>query len=181
MTGFVTVEIDEGSFKAIGQRGGFLSSSKVERNGSFQLLRADEDEQGEEQDKKTRRKGRKLGGQQSPPSAEGSSGEDGTLVGELEFHADEHSLDSVAGVGLPKPLSPSTVRDLGRKKRKVSIKVLTLDKIMLLFPERKFYLMERASPTLDPGAATTPINVLLVTNIVTLIVSGIADALGHET
>lgn len=152
--GFVSLELDHGSFKAVGQTSALLASHAVTRNGSFTVAEA--------------------------------AAEDGQVAAEVEFHSDKVEYHPL-GLPLPAPITPSHVQDLGGKRRRVMMKVMDVDKITLVFPDTKaFYLLERVSPaTQQAEAAASPsstpaIRLLIATNILSLLASGITEGLKHE-
>lgn len=180
-TGFVTLEVDTGptngdpgaTFKAMGhtKQGPPFLSSQVTRNGSFTLLLDPQPD-------------KEASGIAGAAAAEegGAWGKQQEVVGEIEFHTDE--IQPVLGLPLP---APSHVRDLGGKRRRVHVRVEDVNSITLFFPStRTFYLLERASPAAQQEAAAAagggapPLAVLITTNIVSLLASGIAEGLKHE-
>ncbi len=196
--GFVEVEITEdGTFKALGRRKndeGLLSSTvQVSRNGSFSLLGlADQaDEPLVDKGVLTEAAAKAAAASSFPASSRSSSSKGETpaadgdkVLGILTFQADEteHLSTSVGGVGLPSSMMKgrTAVRDLSGKQRVVHVKVVDLDTIILLFTEQsKFYVLVRSTASAHSADATpaTPINVVLVTQLVSLVASAVAEGL----
>lgn len=162
--GFVSLELDHKRFKAVGTTSDLLASHAVSRNGSFTLL---------------------PGGTGEKAAAGGK--EDGhDMVGEVEFSSKTVEIHPL-GLPLPAPISPSHVRDLGGKRRRVMVKVMGIDSITLVFQDTKsFYVLERVSPAAQQAQAaaspssTPAIRLLIVTNVLSLLASGIAEGVKHE-
>ena len=158
--GFLSLELDDhGRFKAMGTTSALLASHAVTRNGSFTLLPSGT----------------------APATWTEEDGHD--VVGEVEFQSQTVEIHPL-GLPLPAPISPSHVQDLGG--RRVMVKVMDIDKITLCFPEHKsFYVLERVSPAAQQAqAAASPcspaIRLLIVTNVLSLLASGIAEGVKHE-
>lgn len=180
--GFFQVEIaDNNAWKAIAHKDNLLYSSTICRNGSFHLvLPAEETAVAAAA---TTTNGTEDLKREEPAAATGTAGKAGNeVLGILEYEVDEHVTESVAGVSLPKRfLAPTLVVDeLKGKKSSVSVKVVDLDTIILLFPKNeRFYILERTGPQSE-ATPSTPINVVLLTNLVSLIASAIIEGIKHE-
>lgn len=198
--GFVALEIDaSGSFRARGQATSgppFLAPSLV-RNGSFTLTPTPASSSSSSSQPPLAAAaatsaapgalgaaGAAAGGglEEGPSSSSAVVVEVAEVAGEVEFHTDEIKLE---GLGLPPPMTPTRVHDLGGKRRRIAVQVRGLNELTLVFPDAGlFYVLERTTPGAQQeagaGGGAPPLGVIIATNIVSLLSAGIVEAAKHE-
>lgn len=107
-------------------------------------------------------------------------GQQASVVGQLIFHPEHFSLESVAGVSIPLP-DPPLAEGAGGRAKAVRLVVQDHNTMVIHFPKiKKFYMLTRRTGGEEDHPPSTPIYALVTTNALTWVMSKMLEALGHD-